>query len=628
MKYRADIDGLRALAVLPVIAYHMGLQALPGGFTGVDIFFVISGYLICGIIYQNASRDSFSYLEFYKRRCLRILPPLFVVLFATLLFGYHHLLPSQFTELSNSALAATLFSSNLYFWQQTGYFAGPAELKPLLHTWSLAVEEQFYIVFPVVLLLAMRWFRHRLTHVMLLIIAGSFLLSIVGVLKRPDFTFYLLPTRAWELALGGIISVSGLESSMVRVRQGAKHALSLVGLALIVFGFVWLNTDKPFPSWNALWPCVGSFLIILAGREALVNRLLALKPVVYIGMISYCLYLWHWPIIVYSKMFFNFGDGTRDLAIIAATFGLAVASRYLIEIPFRYKLSALRPGGIVSASAGGVVALALGTLYIGHFNNNAGQFSHEALTVAQFSQYHGTDEYHYQFRNGVCFFDGNNEAKGSYQRDRCLKMSGKAKNYLLIGDSHGAHLWRALSNKAGKEINLMQATAAGCKPVMRQSVHNKCSELMDYVYQSWLPAHRVDGVIISARWLHNDFAALHASIQALKGVTQNIIVMGPTIEYAEALPDLLAYQQDGRKDLVAKSINKEIKQTDVALRQAMRREQVEYISVYQIVCPHDVCHPLASNGQPSAFDYGHFTLSGANDVAQAALQQIHHDGLM
>ncbi|MFS2225408.1 acyltransferase family protein [Pantoea sp. B65] len=628
MKYRADIDGLRALAVLPVIAYHMGVPIISGGFTGVDIFFVISGYLICGIIWQGAIKGEFSYLDFYKRRCLRILPPLFVVLITTLLFGYHHLLPTQFTDLGNSAIATTLFSSNIFFWSQVDYFAGPAELKPLLHTWSLAVEEQFYILFPVVLLLAVRWCRQRITQMMLLIIAASFLLSIAGVLKKPDFTFYMLPTRAWELAIGGLIAVSSLETKASTLRMQTRHLISITGLACILFGFFWLDSSKPFPSWNALWPCVGSFLIILAGRDAAINRLLALKPVVYIGMISYCLYLWHWPIIVYAKMFFNFSENTRDFAIIATTFALAIASRYLIEIPFRYKLSALHPTGIVTASVAGLVVLGGATFYVGHFNNHSGQFSTEALTLAKFSQYHGTEEYYYQFRAGSCFIDGNNEEKDKYNRDFCLKTSVTEKNYLLIGDSHGAHLWRALSIAAGQNVNLMQATSAGCKPVNQQKINNKCTELMEYVYRQWVPNHKLDGVIISARWLPEDMAQLQVTLKELKKNTPNIIVMGPTVEYNEPLPDLLAYQQNGRQDLVANSINKHIKAIDHQVQQVARQQQVGYISVYNILCPNDMCHALASNGQPSAFDYGHFTLSGANDVARQAMMQMHQDKFM
>lgn len=628
MKYRADVDGLRALAVLPVIAYHMGIGGIPGGFTGVDIFFVISGYLICGIIYNGAISNTFSYLEFYKRRSLRILPPLFVVLLSTLAFGYYHLLPAQFGDLSDSTLATLLFSSNVFFWKTTGYFAGPAELKPLLHTWSLAVEEQFYIIFPVILLFVVRFFRQRATQVMLLIIAVSLLLSIYAVTRKPTFTFYMLPTRAWELALGGIIAVAGLEAKMNKVSQGIKHLMSLAGLALILFGFLWLNTSKPFPAWNALWPCLGSFLIILAGQQAAVSRVLALRPIVYVGMISYCLYLWHWPIIVYARMFFNFAPGLREAVIIGLTFGLAIASRYLIEIPFRYKLAVVSSGRIVTASVIGLVVLATGSLYKGHVDNNAGQFSSEALALAKYSQYKEMPEFNYQYRLGRCFVDGKSQEDKPYDRDYCLKTSASAKNYVLIGDSHAAHLWRALSLAAGQGVNVIQATSAGCKPLYQQALRNPCTDLVDYLYSSWIPQHNIDGIIISARWAPEDIAPLKATLKHLKGVSDNVIVMGPTIEYSEALPDLLAYQTDGRKDLVAASIDHSIKATDSAMKEAMQVVATRYISVYSIICPGDVCRGLASDGHPISNDYGHFTLSGAKDVANQAVVEMHQDKFM
>lgn len=628
MKYRADVDGLRALAVLPVIAYHMGIGGIPGGFTGVDIFFVISGYLICGIIYNSAISDNFSWLDFYKRRCLRILPPLFVVLLATMIFGYYHLLPAQFTDLSNSALAALLSASNIFFWKTTGYFDGPADLKPLLHTWSLAVEEQFYILFPVVLLLVIRLFRRRTTQVMLLVIAGSLLLSIYGVTRKPTFTFYMLPTRAWELALGGIIAIAGLEAKTAHYSAALKHGMSLAGLGLILFSFLWLDTTLPFPAWNALYPCLGSFLIILAGQQSVVSRLLALKPVVYIGMISYCLYLWHWPIIVYSRMFFNIEPGVRELVILALTFGLAVASRYLIEIPFRYRLAWVSPGRIVTASVIGLAVMASGAVYKGHISNSSGQFSAEALALAQYSEYSKMPEFDYQYRRGQCFVDGKNEEDKPFNREFCLKTSSTAKNYVMIGDSHAAHLWRAVSLAAGEGVNVIQATSAGCKPLYKQDLRNPCTKLVDYVYDEWIPAHHIDGIIISARWAPEDIAPLRATLDHLKSRSDNIIVMGPTVEYTEALPDLLAYQTDGRKDLVASSIKKEVRGTDAQLHEAMAQQGTPYISVYSIVCPGNVCRGLASDGHPTSNDYGHFTLSGAKDVAKQAMMQMHENGFM
>lgn len=198
----------------------------------------------------------------------------------------------------------------------------------------------------------------------------------------------------------------------------------------------------------------------------------------------------------------------------------------------------------------------------------------------------------------------------------------------MIGDSHAAHLWRAISLAAGQGINVIQATSAGCKPLYRQDLRNPCTDLVDYVYDQWIPEHKIDGIIISARWAPEDIAPLRATLDHLKSRSDNIIVMGPTVEYTEALPDLLAYQTDGRKDLVASSIKKEIRGTDVQMREAMARQGTRYISVYSIVCPDNVCRGIASDGHPTSNDYGHFTLSGAKDVAKQAVVQMRDNRFM
>ncbi|WP_261455614.1 acyltransferase family protein [Serratia ficaria] len=626
MKYRADIDGLRALAVLPVIAYHMGLGGIPGGFTGVDIFFVISGYLISGIIFQEYIKGDFSYIDFYKRRSLRILPPLFVVLFATLAVGYHILLPVQVAELGKSALATTLFSSNFFFFSQTGYFDGPAELKPLLHTWSLAVEEQFYIIFPIILFTALKFFRNRITLIITLIIAGSFLLSLAGLKFQPSMTFYMLPTRAWELAMGAILAVSGMEHSPSLNKKTTRHALSLLGLALIIFGFLWLDTTKKFPSYNALYPCVGAFLIILAGRDSIVGKILALKPVVYIGMISYCLYLWHWPIIVYANLLLDVSLWQKSLLVISLTFGLAIASRYLIEIPFRYKLKHIPSKSIVAASAASVVLAASLTAFIGYIKNDNGSFSTESLKIADYINYRGSNEYNYQYRLGECFINGEPGGDGAYDKKKCLKISETQKNFVLIGDSHGAHLWRAISLAAGDKVNLMQATASGCKPVTEQKMSNRCTDVINYVYKDFIPNNKIDGVIISARWNEYDKDQLIKTIAYLRKYTENFYILGPTVEYKGPLPELLAYQENGDPALASRSIVKGRKAMDSELKTLTASMKVNYISVYDLICPAGHCLEMTDSGQPSAFDYGHFTLSGANYVAKGIVNQLnnHH----
>ncbi len=615
MKYRAEIDGLRTLAVLPVIAYHLGIPGISGGFTGVDIFFVISGYLISGIIYRDFLENKFSYLDFYKRRCLRILPPLLIVLISTYFIGYNFLLPHQLVELGKSGVAAILFSSNFFFWSQSGYFDGPAEMKPLLHTWSLAVEEQFYILFPIFLMAALKYVRIKIIYLIVLIIIMSFALSFVGVKVRPNMAFYFLPTRAWELGVGAFLAISSTEKFISSQNKFVVNILSVMGLLLIFIGFFWLNSTKPFPSYNALYPCIGAALIISTGKDAIVGKILSLKPVVYIGMISYCLYLWHWPIIVYTNLLLALSPHNKIFFVLVTTFGLSVLSRYLIELPVKKYSKLIRPIRIVQYSASSILLLAALSsifIFIPHYGR---AFSKEAIAMSDFANYRLSDEYNYQFRLGSCFINGNNGMPDVFDKNACLVTQKNKRNYILIGDSHGAHLWRAISNAAGSDVNLIQVTASGCKPIEKQDINNKCSQLMSFIYDKFIENNKIEGIIISARWSEKDFPSLISTVDSTRKILPNIYVLGPVAEYYGILPDLLAYQINGRSGLARKMLNHDIKKTDKKMSDVMRINRIQYISVYDILCPRDKCEEISANGKPTAFDYGHLTLSGATDVA-------------
>jgi peptidoglycan/LPS O-acetylase OafA/YrhL len=299
MKYRQDIDGLRAIAVLSVVLYHAGVSWFPGGFVGVDIFFVISGYLITRILLEEASAGRYSIAKFYARRARRILPVLYFILVVALLLGLLLLLPLEILGLSESVLATTLFSSNILFWKQSGYFDISAELKPLLHIWSLAVEEQFYVLWPLVLILCYRrgW---GIRWVIAVLFGLSLTSSCVFLTEKPNAVFYLLPGRAWELLVGAWLATANGDWLK---KQWLKSGLSVMGLGLLAASVLVLNKTLPFPAWNALYPCLGAALLIVAGEGALVNRyLLAWRPLVFVGLISYSLYLWHWPLLSYVRI--------------------------------------------------------------------------------------------------------------------------------------------------------------------------------------------------------------------------------------------------------------------------------------------------------------------------------------
>jgi peptidoglycan/LPS O-acetylase OafA/YrhL len=360
--YRADIDGLRAVAVGTVLAYHAGAGWLPGGFVGVDVFFVISGYLITSIVARDARAGSYSLLGFYERRARRIFPALFAMLAATAMGAWALLPPDDLKLFGESLGAAILFVSNMQMMGDAGYFAGAAETRPLLHTWSLAVEEQFYIVFPPLL----AWLIMRRPRLALpVLIAGtllSFAACVIATPLRPTMAFYLAPLRAWELSAGAILALA----PVLRLPRGASAGLGAVGLGLILFAAFRFGDATDFPGAAAAIPVLGAVAIILAGGAGggPVSRLLASAPLRGIGLISYSLYLWHWPVIVLQR-YWTVRPPTlpETLAAVALSLLLAWASWRFIERPFRgHGTFATRRGALTAAGglmAGGLAVAAV-----------------------------------------------------------------------------------------------------------------------------------------------------------------------------------------------------------------------------------------------------------------------------
>ncbi len=299
-KYRPDIDGLRAVAVIPVVLFHTGLEFFSGGFVGVDIFFVISGYLISNIILNDISKNKFSILTFYERRIRRIFPALFVVLLLTLCAAMLILLPKELKYFGKELFAATFFYSNYQYMFSLGYAAPAAETKPLLHLWSLAVEEQFYIIFPVYLYLASRFSRNWLGVVTAALTLLSLAYGVMLVASNPEPAFFSTPARAWELMLGAMLAIFPRKTL---APQGVAELLTAAGLGAIVYAIFFYSSVTPFPGAAALAPCVGAALIIYVGESnpSYAGRLLSTGWFRYPGLISYSLYLWHWPMLVFIK---------------------------------------------------------------------------------------------------------------------------------------------------------------------------------------------------------------------------------------------------------------------------------------------------------------------------------------
>lgn len=360
--YRHEIDGLRALAVLPVIAFHAGFPGFSGGFVGVDVFFVISGYLITGILAGDLADGRWSIARFYERRARRILPALFVVLAASVLVAHLLLLPPQFKDFSASVFSVVLFLSNMLFLGEVDYFAPSADEIPLLHTWSLAVEEQFYIVFPLILRALWRGGHERaLFWGVAAVTLGSFAFSEYAWRSiSAAQSFYFLPSRAWELGAGALCALA----RPIRLPGSLRQGLGLVGLGLIVLSVVGLNREMPFPSARALMPVGGAVAVILfATSGTLAARLLSLRGVVAVGLISYSAYLWHHPVFVFARLALDQAPGTLAmLGLAALSLGLAALSWRFVEEPFRARSGRApwlaRGGTVFGAALAGIAVFA------------------------------------------------------------------------------------------------------------------------------------------------------------------------------------------------------------------------------------------------------------------------------
>jgi peptidoglycan/LPS O-acetylase OafA/YrhL len=624
LKHRPDIDGLRAVAVLTVVFYHLGLP-VPGGFVGVDVFFVISGFLISSIILAQIKSGKFTFAEFYERRIRRIFPAMFVMLSATCLLAYQYLLPVETEDFAKSLFSADFSSSNFYFWLRSGYFDADASSKPLLHTWSLAVEEQFYIGLPILFWLLKRYAPGRIDASVIVLALASFALSAVGAYRFPTAAFYLAPSRAWELLLGGIVSLD----SFPRLRNVlAREAAGIAGMAMILASSLAYRNTTIFPGLAALAPCGGTALVIAAGRDGphLTGRLLSLKPITFVGLISYSLYLWHWPIIVFHNLGMSVVPGLvlREAKILMFALAMIAAtlSWRFVEEPFRVggRLRMSRPTIFRLATAGiGALAVVSASAVLSH--GLPKRFTPEAQQIAGYLDESSLQE---QYRTGTCFMTDRTWEWERFHSRECMPEDSGKRTLLILGDSQAAHLWWGM-NRVFSERNVGQATSAGCKPVLEQRPRQfpGCTRLMNYVLREYLPKHPVDTLLLSARWDANDLPSLAQTLTWLVSQRVHVVLVGPMVQYDAPLPRLLAMsirQNDPSIPLIHRA--KFVSSLDAQMAEAARTEwRVHYVSMVDLLCVADRCLQYATDGIPLLSDYGHLTKEGSVLVAEKLRSQ-------
>jgi peptidoglycan/LPS O-acetylase OafA/YrhL len=614
--YRPDIDGLRAVSVLAVLVYHLGVAGVPGGFVGVDVFFVISGYLITLILHREVLVGTFTVAGFYERRIRRIFPAMLAVLLATLVAGYFILWPGDFLALAHSALYGVFGAANLYFYWHTGYFDPAAHLQPLLHFWSLAVEEQFYVVWPGLVWLAARRGRRTLLTVVGVVIIASLTAAAIQVHRNPTAAFYLPHLRAWELAIGAAVAVMpGLPAA-----QWLREGVAALGVALIAYGIFGLTQHMPFPGLNALPPTLGAALLIWSGAGAptAVGRALSWSPMIFIGWISYSLYLWHWPVIVLYKRLTSDAAPSplAALGLALLSIVLAALSWRFVERPFRNKDGALRTrravfGSAIAATACVVVAGGVVVQYRGF----EGRLDAQLAKVLAYNRYYPTKE----FRIGKCFLEPTNTV-ADFDVAECMAPAGP-KPILLWGDSTVAQYYWGLREpmrQAGHA--LWQMTASSCPPMLGKEIPERaqCKVINDFVI------HQVErtkpyAVILGAAWYLDlpSLAQLQETIRRIRATGARVIVMGDVPRFPDRVPNLEAKRiREGiHADTVDIRWNVLLTHSRVALRNWIHQQPgVTYVPTIDVLCPGEQCRIVTDAGLPMYYDVIHLTDVGAEAV--------------
>lgn len=639
--YRPDIDGLRAISILFVVFFHFFPAYITGGFIGVDIFFVISGYLITGILLDSLKNNKFSLLDFYKRRALRIFPALSLVFIVFLVFGWGCLFPNEFKALGKHVLGGALFISNIILWREAGYFDAAAELKPFLNLWSLGIEEQFYIVWP--LLLAFLWKRKfNITYLLSFIILSSFGLNVLFI-KHHQAVFYLPVTRIWELGIGALLSVLIYNHSTLlsQCAEKLKTYIALLAVGLIIFAAFYLNKHFPYPSYWGLFPTIGAFLLIASGPNTWVHRTILSHPFfVGIGLISYPLYLWHWPMISFAHVLNPDGVSVLNKVILLATsILLSIGTYYLIERPIRF-------GGKKSLKS---VVLTLFMAFIGIIG-----FSTYKAFLKSYNQSdleNARKDWTYPGK-GISFLFNN--------RVIYIYKSKIERTTIYFGDSnieqYGPRIEKILSESPEKYNSAVFYASGGCRPIpqVKEDKHPNCKNFVRD-FKAYVESNQnIDTVVIGASWgfltafsyyykdqgkkyplgghgygYNQAIKALGEMIAELKTKRKKVYLVlnipsGYAIDPSAIIKrynffwDLIIKEQDNNRKYWAtqEEVTDYLRTCTQDLIKVGMENGAEIINPVDFLCDGEKCHLVNEEGRPLYKDRSHLSASGARSDAK------------
>ncbi len=629
--YRADIDGLRAVAVLLVVVFHAFPSSLKGGFVGVDVFFVISGYLLTGIVVRELQAGKLDFWKFYSRRIRRIFPALVVVLIACFVLGWFTLLAHEYKQLGKHILGGAIFIPNLMYWQESGYFDNFAETKPLLHLWSLGIEEQFYIFWPAAIWLTWKA-RLNTLGVTVALVLTSFVCNAASVFEDTVFTFYMPQTRAWELLTGAALSLhqlnrlnrKGGEESSVRALDARQNENSLLGTTLLnwvsalgvvlISGAVFfVDKSKTFPGYWAVLPVAGSILILLAGPDAWLNRvILSHHVLVWVGKISFPLYLWHWPLLVFAAIMEGdtLSAGIRFVIIILSV-KLAWITYIAVERPVRF--------GSPQRNLVLPMCLAMAMLaYAGYMAYRSNGFdSRFPLAVREFDQkkYDSRSVY----REGACLLTVKQDY-GAFKHCPVEADADIKPMLILWGDSHAAHLYPGYRATLGDKFNVVQRTASGCAPILnlRSKLHPKCVEINQQILD-YVRTHRPARVVVAANWDMYEWKSVALTVAQLREAgVRDIDLIGPVPQWRDDLNRqlYLKFQTNGTRETggrTAFGLNSEILRLELGFASLAKSLDVNYISPIKILCNDQGCITKISDAgnMPMNWDSAHLTAEGS-----------------
>lgn len=609
-RIRQEIEGLRALAVLSVVLFHFGVAWLSGGFLGVDVFFVISGFLITRNIILEEGSGNFSLKDFYVRRFLRLFPSAAVTIFTTLVVSFIFLPPDEIIDLAQSAFAATFAVSNIYFWGEVGYFDVDAHLKPLLHTWSLGVEEQFYLIWPMALVTTVRlsgvkgaaW---RICFLGALALVVSQLVSE----NSPSTAFYWMPFRIFEFAFGILVALPWYSR---RLTGKWADLVGLIGLASVSASILFLRDSMPMPSVWSLFACAGTAAIIYVGDVRPVALLLSNRVMSFIGKISYSFYLVHWPVAVFMPL----GNWRAKIGALVVCFVAAIAQFYMVEQPLRRGDKVNR---LIGASASVCIAVSmvaaafLASGYALYSDGLRFRLPPELQNIQSANDMWG--ERNPTVRVGKCFIMPEQTFE-DFDQVECMGIKEGEKNILVVGDSFAADLYSAL-RQAYPDINFLEATSAACVPIVGNRKDANCEKLMRFVFDDFVGRGGLDAVVLMGSWdPYNISPGVQRTLDALAGKVKRVVLFGPPVRFSESAPALIFESRAVTLTAAEQFVFSHRHPSDVANKLLLERysKVSETINLQELICL-GRCHLFDGQGRLIFLDFGHLTKAGASYLA-------------